>query len=154
MLRAIFINKQAIKSVYLTTFLDSIVCIYTFKLISASSGLAFILAFALGRIAGIFLGNLIDKRLAIGLLEITVYKHVAEGKLFADQLRSEGYSVTTEMGYGIEGKNRLILIITVNRRDFPELKDLILKSGKVNMSIKNVMEVYGKIGKKHINQLS
>ena len=150
-LKTIFLSKQTIKPVYVTTFLDAMVFAYACKLMSTSTGFAFILAFALGRIAGVFIGNLIDKKIAIGLLEITVYKHTGEGKVLADQLRASGYSVTTEMGYGIEGKHRLVLNIIVTRRDFPELKKLLFKSGEVNMAIKNVTDVYGKVGYRRIS---
>ena len=97
------------------------------------------------------MGDLIDKKIAIGLLEITVYKHTGEGKVLADQLRASGYSVTTGMGYGIEGKHRLILNIIVTRKEFPELRELLLKSGRVNMAIKNVTKVYGKVGYRRIS---
>ncbi len=150
-LRTIFIIRQTIKPVYVTTFLDAMLFAYAFKLMTMSTGFVFILAFALGRIAGVLLGDLIDKKIAIGILEITVYKHTEEGKVLADQLRANGYSVTTGMGYGIEGKNRLVLNIIVTRKDFPELQELLFKSGKVNMAIKNVTKVCGKVGYRHIS---
>lgn len=149
-LKTIFLSKQTIKPVYVTTFLDALVFAYACKLMSASTGFFYILAFAMGRIAGVFIGDLIDKKIAIGLLEITVYKHAGEGKVLADQLRASGYSVTTEMGYGMEGKHRLVLNIIVTRRDFPELRELLFASGKVNMTIKNVAKVYGKVGCRRI----
>lgn len=148
-MRTIFLSKQTIKPVYVTTFLDALLFAYAFKLISVSSGFVFILVFAMGRIAGVFLGDLIDKKVAIGLLEITVYKHAEEGKVLADLLRAKGYSVTTEIGYGMEGKNRLVLNIITSRKDFPELKEILFK-GKINMAIKNVAKVYGKVGNKRI----
>lgn len=147
----IFLRRQTIKLAYMTTFVDAMVFSYAFKFMSMSSGFIFVLVFALGRIAGVFLGNLIDKKLAIGLFEITVYKHPEGGKALADQLRVNGYSVTTETGYGVEGKNRLVLNIIVTRKDFPELRELLLRSGKVNMVVKNVTEVCGKVGYRHIS---
>lgn len=145
-LKAIFLSKQIIKPVYLTTFLDALIFAYAFKLIADSSGLIYVLAFALGKTAGIFLGSLIDRKVAIGLLETTVYKHPEEGIILADQLRARGYSVTTLMGYGIEGRDRLLLNIISPRKDFPELKKLLYMDGKVNMSIKGITKVSGKVG--------
>lgn len=145
-LKTLFLSKQNIKPVYITTFLDSLVFAYAFKLVSNSSGFAFILAFAMGRIAGVFLGDLIDKKVALGLLEITVYKHPAEGKAVADKLRALGYSVTTETGYGLEGKHRLVLNIITARKDFPAIQKILSDDGKMNMLVKNVTKVYGKVG--------
>lgn len=145
-LRSMFLSKQVIKPVYFTTFLDAFIIAFAFKLIADSTGVLFFLAFALGRTAGIFLGTLIDKKIALGLIETTVYKHPEAGIVLADQLRAKGYSVTTIMGYGIEGKDRLLLNIVSPRKDFPELKKLLLTDGKVNMSIKGVTKVSGKVG--------
>ncbi|HZK43402.1 MAG TPA: hypothetical protein VFC73_03870 [Syntrophomonadaceae bacterium] len=145
-LKSFFLSRQIIKPVYFTTFLDALIFAYAFKLIVNSSGFIFVLAFALGRTAGVLLGSLIDKKLAVGLLETTVYKHPGEGIALADRLRAKGYSVTTMMGHGIEGKDRLLLNIISPRKDFPELKELLLMEGKVNMSIKGVTKVSGKVG--------
>lgn len=147
-LKTIFLSKQIIKPVYFTTFIDAMIFAYAFRLIADSSGLLYILVYALGRIAGVFLGNFIESKVAIGLLEITVYKHPEEGKVLADQLRAFGYSVTTTVGYGIEGKNRLVLSIISPRRDLPQVRELIFSSGKANMSIKNISKVSGKVGYK------
>ena len=85
-LKAIFLSKQIIKPVYFTTFLDALIFAYAFKLIADSSGLIFVLAFAMGKAAGIFLGSLIDRKAAIGVIETTVYKHPKQGIILADQL--------------------------------------------------------------------
>ncbi|MDD2421212.1 MAG: hypothetical protein PHU78_03530 [Heliobacteriaceae bacterium] len=97
-----------------------------------------------------FLGNLIEGKLALGLLEVTVYKHPEDGKIIADELRSYGYSVTTEIGYGIEGKSRLVMNIIVSRKDFPALKHVLANHGQVNMVVKPVAKVSGKVGAKKI----
>lgn len=102
--------------------------------------------FALGKLIGVFLGNAIEKKLAFGLLEVDVYKHSEQGKLLADDLREQGYSVTTTVGYGAKGLERLILRIILPRNCFPELHELLKKDGNVNMSIKTISSVYGKVG--------
>ncbi len=146
-LKAIFLSKQIIKPVYVTTFIDAVIFAYGFKLLAGSSGLLYVLVFALGRIAGVFIGNAIENKVAIGLVEITANKHPQEGKALADELRAQGYSVTTMMGYGVEGKSRLVLTITIPRRDLPEVKELLTTNGNVNMSIKDVSSVAGKVGR-------
>lgn len=145
-LNTVFMSQNAIKPVYITTFIDSVVFLYAFKLTTTSSGFAFVLVFALGKLLGVFLGNKIEKKLAYGLLEVDVYKHTEQGKVLADALRNQGYSVTTTVGYGVEGLERLMLKIILPRNCFSDLHELLKKDGNVNMSIKTISNVYGKVG--------
>ena len=138
--------QKMIKPVYLITFIDALVFVYAFKLITSSSGYGYILSFALGKIFGVFLANIIENKLALGLLEIDVYKHPRSGKILADNLRDRGYSVTTTLGYGIEGKERLILTTILPRKQFPDFHGIMEQDGKVNMSVKSITKTYGKVG--------
>lgn len=144
-LKTTFLAQKAIKPVYVTTFIDAIVFVYAFKLITSSSGYGYILSFALGKIFGVFLANKIEKKLALGLVEIEVYKHLGAGKILADNLRNQGYSVTTTVGYGTEGKE-LILKVILPRKQFPDFHGLMEQNGKVNMSVKSITKTYGKVG--------
>lgn len=144
-LKTVFLSRQVLKALYVTTFIDALVFAYAFKLIAGASGIGYIFAFAFGRLFGVFLGNTIEKQMAIGILEITLYKHVDQGILLADSLRKSGYSVTTTKGHGLQGKERLILNIVVKRKDFPELKQLLAEDGKINMVVKNINKATGKI---------
>jgi len=145
-LKTTFLAQKTIKPVYLITFIDALVFVYAFKLIASSSGYGYILAFALGRISGVFLASKIEKKLAFGLLEINVYKHPAPGKILADTLRDQGYSVTTTLGYGMGGKERLILTTILPRKQFPDFHGIMEQNGKVNMSVKSITKTYGKVG--------
>lgn len=145
-LKTVFLSQNAIKPVYVTTFIDSVVFLYAFKLTTTSSGFAFVIVFAVGKLLGVFIGNLIEKKLAFGLLEVDVYKHMEQGKILADVLRDEGYSVTTNIGYGVLGIERLMLKIILPRNSFSDLHELLKKDGNVNMTIKTISSVYGKVG--------
>lgn len=145
-LKTTFLAQKAIKPVYLTTFIDAIVFVYAFKLTTNSSGYGFLLAFAAGKMFGVFLGSKIEKKLAFGLFEIEVYKHLIPGKILADTLREQGYSVTTTIGYGIEGTERLILKIILPRNQFPAFHKMLEQYGNVNMSVKPITKTYGKVG--------
>lgn len=92
------------------------------------------------------MASIVEKKLAFGLLEIDVYKHPEAGKILADNMREQGYSVTTTLGYGVEGKERLVLTAILPRRQFPEFHALAKQDGKVNMSVKSITKTYGKIG--------
>ncbi len=152
-LKTIFLSNRIIPPVYITTFLDAIIVAYTFRIVATSSSLSYIMVFALGRIAGVFLGNFIEEKIAVGQLEVTVYKHPEDGKVMADELRNNGYSVTTEIGYGLEGKDRLVLNIIVPRKNFPELKEAMVQYGKVNMAVKTVTKVSGKVGRLQVPEV-
>lgn len=146
-LKTIFLSNRIIVPVYITTFLDAIIAAYAFRMVATSSSFSYVMVFALGRIAGVYLGNFIEGKIAVGLLEVTVYKHPEEGKIIADELRDKGYSVTTEMGFGLEGKDRLLLNIIIPRKNSPELKEDLEQHGKVNMAVKTVIGVSGKVGR-------
>ena len=51
------------------------------------------------------------------------------------------------MGYGLEGKDRLVLNIIIPRKNSPELKEDLEQYGKVNMAVKTVTGVSGKVGR-------
>jgi uncharacterized protein YebE (UPF0316 family) len=150
-LKTSFLAQKAIKPVYIITFVDAIVLVYAFKLIAGSSGYGYILSFAMGRICGVFLANKIEKKLALGLLEIEVYKQPDPGKILADNLRERGYYVTTTFGYGIEGKERLILTTILPRKEFPVFHAIIEQDGQVHMSVKSITKTYGRVGGINVN---
>jgi uncharacterized protein YebE (UPF0316 family) len=110
--------------IYGTTFIDALVCALTLKFIANFSSVICIFAFALGRLCGVRLANRIENKLAFGILEVNVYKHPEEGIALADKLRDEGYSVTTYIGHGINGKERLDLTIIIPRRELGVLEIL------------------------------
>lgn len=149
-MKTIFLSNRVIAPVYVTTFLDAVLFAYAFRLVSTSSSLLYVLAFALGKIAGVSVGNFIEEKLAVGLLEVTVYKHPEEGKFVADRLRDKGYSVTTAIGYGLQGKERLIISIVIPRKNLPNLRASLEKYGHVNMFVKTVTDTSGKVGHIHI----
>lgn len=136
-----------IRPVYITVMLDALIFLYTVRLVAAGGELTYFFAFALGRVCGVFLGNIIDNKLALGTIEITVNKHLDEGMMLADTLRDKGYSVTTFKGYGMEGKERLVLSIVTPRKRLAEVTDILHSDGKVNMSVKDITKTYGKVGK-------
>jgi len=149
-LKTMLLTKgSAKKAVYVTTFIDALVCAITLRFIADFSGIICILAFASGRLCGVYWGTHIEKKLALGTLEVNIYKHPREGAALADTLREMGYSVTTYRGQGINGTERLDLTIIIPRRELPNLRDVI--GDRVNMTIKDVSKTYGKIGQVQVN---
>ncbi|MCR4400729.1 MAG: hypothetical protein NUV35_07680, partial [Syntrophomonadaceae bacterium] len=149
-LRGIFLARQVLRPVYVTTFLDALVFAWAFKLVAESAGLYYVAAFAAGKVAGVYLGNLVERRLALGLVEVTVYKHVPQGIELADRLREDGFSVTTQIGYGLEGRSRLVLSIVTQRAHLRQLQELLAAEGEPQtMAVKQVERVSGKMARRH-----
>lgn len=148
-LKTILLTKRVMKLVYVTTFIDAMVFALAFKCLATSSSLLFLLFFAAGRLSGVYLGSLIERKLALGTLEVSIHKHWQEGIKLADQLRTLGYSVTTFKGYGINGNDRLVITVVIPRRELAELKPLL--GSRVNMTVKDVSKTYGKIGRVQTN---
>lgn len=146
-LRTVFLSRQITKPVYFTTFIDALIFAYAVNLFVAAPGALFIIGFATGKVCGVYLGGRIDARLALGVIEVSIYKHLKDGIALADHLRNMGYSVTTLKGYGIKGKIRLIIQVVIPRKHLSDLKQ-VLKSRQetVNLSIKSVTKTYGKVG--------
>ena len=148
-LKTILLTKRVMKLVYVTTFIDAMVFALALKCLATSSSLLFLLFFAAGRLSGVYLGSLIERKLALGTLEVSIHKHWQEGIKLADQLRTLGYSVTTFKGYGINGNDRLVITVIIPRRELAELKPLL--GSRVNMTVKDVSKTYGKIGRVQTN---
>ncbi|MGI6435797.1 MAG: DUF2179 domain-containing protein [Syntrophomonadaceae bacterium] len=146
-LRTVFLSRQITKPVYFTTFVDALIFAYAINLFVAAPGILFIIGFAGGKIFGVYLGGKIDARLALGIIEVSIYKHLKDGIALADHLRNMGYSVTTLKGYGIKGKERLIIQVVIPRKYLSELKqELHSRKESVNLSIKSITKTYGKVG--------
>lgn len=144
-LKTVFLAKQITKPVYFATFLDATIFTYAISLVAQTPSIPFIFGYATGKLGGVYLGEVIDAKLALGTLEVTVYKHPEDGIPLADELRELGYSVTTVMGYGIYGRPRIMLQIIVPRKHINKLKEHLKDSP--NIAIKDVTKAQGKIGR-------
>ncbi|MCG4586181.1 DUF5698 domain-containing protein, partial [Anaerosalibacter bizertensis] len=72
-LKTILISKKIMNPVYLLVFVDAIIFANIVGKVTSSDGLHFTIAYALGRSAGVFIGNKIEERLALGILEVDLF---------------------------------------------------------------------------------
>lgn len=80
-------------------------------------------AFAAGFMVGNFLGILIEKKLAMGLAQVSVITPPgAEG--LVGELRSRNFGVTCMTGHGAEGPVQIVFTV-VRRRQLTEVLDLV-----------------------------
>lgn len=73
-------------------------------------------AFGLAFVVGMYLGMLIEDKLALGLAQIEVIAEFDEAKQITNRLREHGYGVTTFDCEGLDGK-KLALNLKVHRKD-------------------------------------
>jgi len=146
-LNTLLISKKIMKPVYFIMFIDAIVFTTGIKMVSNGDSFYFVLAFAAGKVIGAFCANKIEDKLALGVLEVSVFANGTKAKKMADSLRTIGYSVTTMKGYGLNGKPRFTVNITIQRKELKLLKEILhkYKDRDVTMVIKEIKGVTGKI---------
>lgn len=148
-LRTIFLSQRILKPVYITTFIDSIIFVYSVTLVAKGDSFAYVLAFALGRVSGIYVGGWIEGKLALGAIEVVVYKHMDTGRELAEQLKYYGFPVTMQVGYDENGRQSLILTVVTTRRNWPLLNHLIRESDRhLNMYVKRLDAAKGNISRR------
>lgn len=102
--------------------------------------------YALGFACGNYLGSVIEEKLALGLLTISVIVSEADGDILAEHLRKDNIGVTKIKAEGIN-ENKSILMVHAKRRRKNEIIKLI-ESTNVNavISINDIKTVYGGYG--------
>lgn len=153
----IFNTKRYMKPTYILTFLDAIIFATVMKQISSGDGIYFILAYAVGKLIGVYFADIIEKKMAFGILEIDFYLNDKEKMIqIADFLRDMGYSVNTTFTYGYGGAKRYRIEVTMLRKELPILEEVLRKFdyNEPTLSIKEVSKVKGKISLTRNHQLN
>lgn len=146
-LNTMFISKKVMKPVYVTLFIDACVFTYALKLVTSGDNFLFILTFAFGKMAGGYFANIVEDKMAIGNLEVSLYSNNKKAYELADTLRSSGFGVTTILGHGMKGKTRISLQITLKRKELSLLKEIVEEFGyeDATMVVREIKDVTGKI---------
>ena len=146
-LKSIFVAKQAGKITYFMVALDSAVYAIVLKSFS-TSGVSAIIAYIVGHFIGAIIGNMIEKKVAIGLNDVTLYVGTKEKMLdIQNTLLENGYSTTASIGLQNEETKRYSISIQLPRRQMKEFSSLLAKNGIENptMVIREIKQVTGKI---------
>lgn len=147
-LKTIFSTKRFIKPLYLVTFVDAIIFATIMKQIASGNGVYYILAFALGKVIGVYFADVVEGKMALGILEVNFYLNNKDKMVaIADTLREIGYSVNTVVAFGNQGVKRYRVEVTLLRKEVPVLEAVLSKHNYENptLSIKEVAKVKGKI---------
>lgn len=146
-LKSIFVAKQAGKITYFMVALDSAVYAVVLKSFS-TSGTSAIIAYIIGHFLGAIIGNKIEKKVAIGLNDITLYVGTKEKMLdIQNSLLEHGYSTTASIGLQNEETKRYSLNIQLPRKQMKELLSLLAENGisDPTMVVREIKQVMGKI---------
>jgi len=76
-------------------------------------------AFGLAFVVGIYLGIIVEDKLALGLAQIECIAGFDEAKIITSKLRDLGFAVTTFDCEGLDGK-KLSINLKVHRKDVPK----------------------------------
>lgn len=143
-----FLARKQVRAGYVATFIDAVLFATIMKKISAGDGLIFALAFAIGKTIGAYLGNIIEEKMALGIIQVDIsLNHFDKMVEIADQLRDLGYAVETSTVFGYGGNKRYKINITLSRDEISILKKVMEKHGYEDPTfvIKDVSNISGKI---------
>lgn len=136
-LRNIFLIQRAKTLTHLVTAVESIVFAGTLVMVTKLPLQYYIPVYMLARQLGVWTSLFIDGCLALGTVEVTLYRPRQEGIELADRLRSAGYHVLTHKSYGLQGQENLTLVIRLPKRQLDALYTLVNDSCS-EWTIKNV----------------
>ncbi len=102
--------------------------------------------YALGFACGNYLGSIIEEKLALGLLTVSVIVSEKDGNKLAEALRGENVGVTKITAEGIN-ENKNILMVHAKRRRKNEIVKIIEKTHvRSVISINDTKTIYGGYG--------
>ncbi|MCT4612631.1 MAG: DUF5698 domain-containing protein [Clostridia bacterium] len=82
------------------------------------------IAYSLGFCVGIYLGGILDNKLAVGNVKVNAIVMEEDGKELAAKIREHGFAVTKFKGEGMHHP-RYMLVMIIKRRRLNELKKLL-----------------------------
>lgn len=147
-LKTIFLSKKIMNPVYILVFIDAIIFATVLTKITNSNSVHFIIAYAFGRMFGVFIGGKIEERLALGIIEIDLFLNNKNKMIeVAERLRQEGYTVNNFVARGMNGDVRHKIEIVMKRKEFKVLERILDEYGVTNptLKIKNLSKIEGKI---------
>ncbi len=79
---------------------------------------------------GVFIGNKLEDRLALGILEVDIFLNHKDKMIeLAENLREEGYTVNNYSVSGNNGNKRYKVEVVINRKEFKILEDIVEECG-------------------------
>lgn len=153
-LKTVFIARGFIKPVYILVLLDAMMFVWGMKLVVDGEGVAFLLAFALGKTAGVWLGDVVERKLAYGILDVTIMAKRDKAHNLADRLRAMGYVTNTTKTHGLGGEEKWDVRFFVSRKEYESLLMTLEQEGYKNLSmvVTTVDKATGKINTSQVTK--
>ncbi|MGO1469891.1 MAG: DUF5698 domain-containing protein [Tissierella sp.] len=147
-LKTIFISKDIMNPVYFLVFLDAVIFATIVSKVTSSDGIAYTIAFALGKSMGVFLGGKIESKLALGICEVDLFLNDSiKASQIAQKIRETGYTVNNILVGGNNETERHQIEVVINRKEIKVLEDIIkgFDVEKPTLKVKTLNKVDGKI---------
>jgi uncharacterized protein YebE (UPF0316 family) len=147
-LRTILTSKNIMNPVYLLSFADAVIFAATISKVSSSDGLHYTIAYALGKTLGVYIGNKLEEKLALGILEVDVFLNNKDKMIeVAEELRTVGYTVNNFLARGNNGERRYKIEVVIKRKEFKILQGILNDCGVSDptLKIKSLNSITGKI---------
>jgi len=97
-------------------------------------------AYGLAFVIGIYLGIMIEDKLALGLSQIEIISDYEEAKKITSVLRGRGYGVTTFECEGLDGK-KMSINMKVHRKDVPVTIKLLREFDQLFVTITDIKKL-------------
>ncbi len=147
-LKTILMSKKIMNPVYLLVFADAMIFAAIVSKVTSSEGLQFTIAYALGKTVGVFIGNKIEDRLALGILEVDLFLNDKSKVIeISKRLRETGYTVNNSLVRGNNEEKRYQIEVVIKRKEFKILESIMKEFGVVSptLKVKILSKVDGKI---------
>lgn len=147
-LRTILTSKNIMNPVYILSFADAVIFAATISKVSSADGLHYTISYALGRTLGVFIGNKLEEKLALGILEVDVFLSDKDKMIkVAEELRNEGYTVNNFLARGNNGDRRYKVEVVIKRKEFKVLQEILKDCGVIEptLKVKSLNSITGKI---------
>lgn len=99
-----------------------------------------LLFYASGYAAGNFIGMTIDEKLAKGNMMLLIITDNNNQGL-ADELREKGFGVTTSKGYGLNGSEKIQLLVVLPKSRYAELRTVLDSNENENGMYTAILDV-------------
>jgi len=97
-------------------------------------------AFGAAFVCGVFLGILIEDKMALGLAQIEIIAEFDEARAITKKLRNRGYPATTYDCEGLEGK-KLAIHLKVLRKDIAQTIDILDEHERLFVTVTDIRKL-------------
>ena len=97
-------------------------------------------AFGLAFVIGIYLGIIVEDKLALGLAQIECIAGFDEAKVITSKLRDLGFAVTTFDCEGLDGK-KLSINLKVHRKDIPKAMKVLKEYDQLFVTVTDIRKL-------------